>query len=476
MRFLFALILSIPSFSPASGVLNGGGGKAVVCRDQVKNILSVELLDLYEARQIYGLKIAPNQTSIEQQVNDIIQKIHHSNLYAAFQIDPLVKRVRQNVKFISSDVQLIPVDDALEIVLPNECKVEQLANYVDDSLLLVDESLWQKMNSQNQASLIMHEAIYRFQRGEGARDSRRSRKLVAYLFSDFKFERVANGISGDADTCKGIYDSGEVGAEFYIYPDENLSTHFQFTKLNGLSIFSKKTGVAPIGYPWVNVRASSSDDLNMHLESNFEGNDTITIVHNSILKNDQIHFYFAGAKRMHILCSKDPRRVSRFGFSITPTSYLLPGAARSCVNVLKESREMDIHAWRINIPQLAAVWNGPGDLELTKIIIDIDDPSLENSHYTHVLEQEEVNAIMFGKFSKDIIQPVSIFGNSGCSIQFGGLSFTYPFKLPAQLKVNISLLGHQILGAKRELVTTSNEAIVYVQPIEILEGSKQGQK
>ncbi len=57
MKFLIALIFSIPSFSFAAGVLNGGGDKGIVCRDSDQKITSVETLDLYEARVQYGLEL-----------------------------------------------------------------------------------------------------------------------------------------------------------------------------------------------------------------------------------------------------------------------------------------------------------------------------------------------------------------------------------------------------------------------------------
>lgn len=161
-----------------------------------------------------------------------------------------------------------------------------------------------------------------------------------------------------------------------------------------------------------------------------------------------------------LLSTKDKPMVTGFNISVTPLTYLLPGSAQSCVNMITRSNESDIFVMRMAIPQLRVVWQGPGDIELTKIIIDIDDATLQNGHYTKILGQKEVNGIIYGRLETVVIHPISVFESSGCPIQVGAISFTPGQKRPAKMKAHVSLVGSRIQGINREVMTASDETIL----------------
>lgn len=55
-----------------------GGGMGVVCRDPSGAVKTVELLDLWEARNVYGRNIVSSSDSVEKQVEDGLQNLKHA--------------------------------------------------------------------------------------------------------------------------------------------------------------------------------------------------------------------------------------------------------------------------------------------------------------------------------------------------------------------------------------------------------------
>src|SRR4051812_44942019 len=70
---VFSLIILFAISSLALGK-EGGGGKGVVCRDANKNIRSVELLDLWEAKNLRGQQIVQSTGSFKNDLDLAIER------------------------------------------------------------------------------------------------------------------------------------------------------------------------------------------------------------------------------------------------------------------------------------------------------------------------------------------------------------------------------------------------------------------
>lgn len=239
--------LSLESFAK-----EGHGGRSVVCRDQENKIISAELFDFFEAPILYGQVINHNNEEIEAQVEKISVKLEtalsRSGMYSSN-----FKNIRSIIRFTPENVHLKPVDDSLEAVeLPAGCKNEQLAVYVDRNLILVDKEIWDELSLTDKAGLIVHEGIYAELRWFNEKDSRRTRKVVAHLFSNFQFINVFEGIPLTAYRCFGFAnnDSHQAGDfDFFAFPEGDF-TRLQFHQLAGSIVFSKKTIIIHRKHPF----------------------------------------------------------------------------------------------------------------------------------------------------------------------------------------------------------------------------------
>lgn len=66
------------------------------------------------------------------------------------------------------------------------CAIEQLAVYLDSGVaagLDIGRDLWDQLDPLNQAVLLMHEYIYRWQRLQGVTTSNNTRSLIGFLLT-----------------------------------------------------------------------------------------------------------------------------------------------------------------------------------------------------------------------------------------------------------------------------------------------------
>ena len=208
-----------------TGVDNSGGGKAVVCRNADKSIRKIEVLDLFEGSVVYGLQIKPQGQNFDESIFEVKAKLRNIYKDATYVLpmDFWLDRVQKNLHLLPEGVELTPINDAAEIALPSGCGLEQLASYKDETLILINQDLWNALDYSNKAALIAHEAIYRVQRNYGDIDSQRARKIVGHLFSDFAFTPILEGIPKDAIDCyaqKGN-DVKNISFSFQRYDDPN---------------------------------------------------------------------------------------------------------------------------------------------------------------------------------------------------------------------------------------------------------------
>ncbi len=281
--FTLALI-STKNAIAQGGSKGGGGGKAVVCRNSAGKISKAEVLDVFEAKNLFGLNPIVFAGNLDYAVKELKSDLMKTMDQPEVHLLPLVEHVRKIFRLVGSNAVLKPVDDAAEVIIPVGCNFEQLANYVDDDLLLVSEEIWNALDITNQAALIMHEAIYRLERYYGATDSRRSRKVVAHLISGFPFIQVRAGVPQNwSGSCMARMDD-QMTFNFDYYPNSLGNTVMQFYWFERKPVYSKKTAVVPMtvrefGGKWPDVHWPTSNVTctpipGKTVSCNFSGGDT----------------------------------------------------------------------------------------------------------------------------------------------------------------------------------------------------------
>jgi len=215
-----------PLCQAKAGSASSGGGKAVVCRDLNGRIQSAEVLDLFEGRITYGLEIKSFGATADANIKAMQEKI--GNIFDGFlSFDPdnnLFTKAVHDFHLLPLGIPLKPVNDADEDVLPPKgCDLEQLAYYRDDQILLVNQEIWNALDTLNRAALFTHEVIYRQERSlSNATNSRRARKVVAHLFSDFVFTPVMQGVPKDAKECRTFLNDDphkNTAFDFFLFPN-----------------------------------------------------------------------------------------------------------------------------------------------------------------------------------------------------------------------------------------------------------------
>ncbi len=238
-----------------AGTINGGGGKGVLCKNGQASTL--EVLDLYEAKALYDLKIEHNPQTKEEAINLFAELIgRHLWNPSTVPLPEFIQMLKgdldnailKKIKFLTDGKHLALVDDADEPIYEANCEMKQIAVYYDESVVLVDQSLWDQMNWTNRIALLTHEMFYSMDRSNGATNSMATRKLVGQLFSTTGAVPKADGIPTDLNkvvTCLVTNQGIDVGY-FYAFdsikqiygtePSHGLEFVFNFLK-NGTYLF-----------------------------------------------------------------------------------------------------------------------------------------------------------------------------------------------------------------------------------------------
>ena len=202
------------SLSAGNSTGNGGGGW--VCRDSYGKVLWSELIDLFEAQNSFSLELGHSNGSRVDMANAAIAKMMYRNsewkyppgwwekmeeVYRWLSKTEYLEEGAKNITFTNANLEII--DDALYFVIPRQdsCKngqlrYEQFVHYLKDGRILVQRELFQSLSEISKAALIVHEAIYAWQRSEGALDSVNTRQIVGQLFSNWSGEAIVSSLLG----------------------------------------------------------------------------------------------------------------------------------------------------------------------------------------------------------------------------------------------------------------------------------------
>ena len=233
LKFSIIALLASLSISVFAGPNDGGGGQGVVCLNPDKTVKSVELLDLWEAREIYKREIETSSEPTAVQVAHAIERLRNVVDYPYGIVradnvrlskgDALVDSLRMTAEqFLNPNYallryksnRLVKTKDAYEEIVPDDenCSIEQLVRYKDagmgggSSQIMVNERLIDLMDNTNRAALIVHEALYAELRKFGELTSIRTRRAVGLVMSGNSFKPLEMWTSKSHILCESESD------------------------------------------------------------------------------------------------------------------------------------------------------------------------------------------------------------------------------------------------------------------------------
>ena len=244
MKTVIAVLL-FPMMSFA-GVMNGGGGKGIICEQKSETL---EVLDLYEAKNVNALTEAPRRGPLSEELlvgmrgmNEVWREPKSSTAEpTAEEVTRLQKLVDETfysrLTFIPKGTRLPLTEDATLPPLPAHCQQVQIAIH-DESTIWVDQEYWEKLDARNQAAIIFHELLYEIRRNYGAKDSDETRQFVGRIFSTtpptWRFEGIPQ--TGYLDCRSNTPGAGTT--DFVVYP-WNSETLVSFREISGATTLGR---------------------------------------------------------------------------------------------------------------------------------------------------------------------------------------------------------------------------------------------
>lgn len=189
---IIGILFGLNSFALAGDKIGNGGG-IWICSTNQGAFVRAELVDLFEAKNEFGLRVpaAPNlmaQDIAKQKASILSAK----NKVLTEKITSSLNEVLTKSRFVNAVLQKI--DDALFriVPLPNTCpegqwEYVQFANFTAQNQVLIRNDIWTStvVSELDKGALLIHEAVYRWLRLDYNDDnSIRAREIVGVLFSD----------------------------------------------------------------------------------------------------------------------------------------------------------------------------------------------------------------------------------------------------------------------------------------------------
>ena len=199
----------------------GNGGGTWVCQEKSGPMRWMQLVDLFEAKNEYGLELiitpATDPWSLLRERMDYLRQ----NIPAVAELLVIDEDgLRTAVRMVPEKNGLTRIDDDEVRVRPRPESCQggilyygQLANFTEDGRLLIASDLWNDavFSVKDQAALLLHEVIYKSMRDRfGDRTSSRARALVALLFSNLPAEEINRLAYEFLKRTSGISDRPEV--------------------------------------------------------------------------------------------------------------------------------------------------------------------------------------------------------------------------------------------------------------------------
>lgn len=190
--FLVVILFCVQSFAGSGGgsVTGGDGGHGVVCSDK-----QVQILDLFEARRAYASRWSA-LTSLRDRDQQVLCKIFREKkrqLRKFFLNEQLLKAFDSScaTELVNFLPDLPPTGDqgSLQIVLPNNCKIVQLALHTRKYFpeIYVNSAFVGMLSDEDLAALIFHERLHDVL--VSLPSTIALRQVVGFVFADKEFQK-----------------------------------------------------------------------------------------------------------------------------------------------------------------------------------------------------------------------------------------------------------------------------------------------
>lgn len=225
--------------------VKGNGGDILVCRQSPDAHL--KSLDMYEASNRYGLKLQPfNKRENEIQIAKLI--LASIELKSPYRYKAYLKQIENfynEVLFLEMD--LSNIRDTGKVNIPNDCKLKQIINQNLNILppnksYIINKPLWQLINSETKASLIIHELLYKELKSENSEKLRFFNALMhsnsLQEFLEIEYIDLLKYIGFSSNLIQGIHLNLNKGFNFYAnntlasaYPTKYASVYLSKQRL-----------------------------------------------------------------------------------------------------------------------------------------------------------------------------------------------------------------------------------------------------
>lgn len=188
-------IICQSAIAHGGGVIIGNGGGSWVCRETSGTIRWSKLVDLFEATGEFSLVLNHYSGSTHEVVEQVKSRIAAASPSFFNALAPYIQDLNDlksnppAVTYITNIEQTI--DDSFYRIKPapslcagGTVAYEQVVNYKNDGFILVQSEIFSSFDSNVQAALILHEAIYKYRREVRLdTDSVATRRMVGLIFS-----------------------------------------------------------------------------------------------------------------------------------------------------------------------------------------------------------------------------------------------------------------------------------------------------
>lgn len=169
------------------GPISSGGGMVVVC-DQGNNQQTVELLEYYESRVLYGDNVVAKATGdLTEDYYQLAKRTYALQGYPEMEPVNMEKHVNHflgKIDWVQPHSLPFLNDHGPTVDITENCQIKQLAIFYDTKQRIsVVKELWEQMDSMNQAALITHEIYYFYERKFAEMTSSSTRSFVRQILT-----------------------------------------------------------------------------------------------------------------------------------------------------------------------------------------------------------------------------------------------------------------------------------------------------
>jgi len=174
----------------------GNGGDGVACKDSNGKIISVTLFDYHEAKRRHPdliLDLGPKELDYKSKVSFVISRLSKINPSRARAYKFWFDEFESNTERLRN-IRLSDIPDVGDATIPNNCDMEQIAVqkeliFETDKRYTINQDLFEKMDEDSKAGLILHELAYREALAIGHKNS-----IFVRFFNAFISSKKMNGI------------------------------------------------------------------------------------------------------------------------------------------------------------------------------------------------------------------------------------------------------------------------------------------